>query len=129
MKLTLQIPDDVYDRLKKSAKGNYPKDVEEEILRRLQQFLDIPRGERVIMLHGPGRQAIEAYFEGPLDSPEHLLTQIRHFGLLKIGEIEVQIPADVLALLGEQARFHGTDANTYLRETVAYILKELVNRA
>jgi hypothetical protein len=129
MKLTIQIPDDLYDAIKKQAKGTYPKDVEAEVLHRLTLLKDVPHTDRFILLFGAERKALEAVFQTTVDDASDLVRKVHHMGLFRFGEVEFPLTPEELAFLGEQARFFGLDPHEHITRTGRQVLDQLTGCA
>jgi hypothetical protein len=129
MMMTLVLDDAMYAAFKEQAKERTGPGVEREVLRRLKETLEVPRNDRLVLVYGDQRRELEAQFDTTINSPADLVSKVRHLAMFKVGDVEVPLTAGQAALLGEQARFHGKDLQTYMRETAVQIVNELINRA
>jgi hypothetical protein len=130
MKITsLSLPDPLYDKLAKQAKGKFPEMVKEEIADRLERFQDVRRQDRAVILYGEARRELEAIFGTTINSPEDLVQKVKKLGFFKVGGVERALTLDEQALLWQQAGFHGKTPDEYLSFIFDEFLRELFNRA
>lgn len=107
MKVTLSVPDETYDTLRKQAKDKTEKGVASEILARIERFKDAPPSDRVLVLQAPERRQLERLFQTTLGSVEDLISKVRRLCSVSFGTVEVPFTYDELIRLREQAEFHG----------------------
>jgi len=124
MKLTIDIPDDLYELYEKQALTTGKEEVENRLLR----FKDVPRDDRALVIFGDQRRQLEGIFQTTLESFDRLIAQIKNLGSVKIGPIErVFTPSEIIRLQ-DQARFHGWSEVDYMKLTVDEALDYVFNR-
>lgn len=124
MKITLTIPDDLYDTYERHGKGN----AEVAIKAQLDKFKDIPPAERTLTVWGNDRLALEKIIQTTVESPARLLAFLRNCGSIKIGPVERIFSPDELVRLGDQAKFHGRSESEWLKFTAEQALDYIMDR-
>jgi hypothetical protein len=125
MIVNLKIPDSLYDEyLTRFGSPAHWARMKEAI----EAFLPIPKGERVLLLHGDARKAIEAIFQTTLDSPEKLLRLIRTMNQVKIHGVEINFDESELTRIATQATFHGRSTEVFIKEMVTEIKDRMLER-
>lgn len=121
MKLTLSIPDELYESLGKSAGS---AKIEAHILRTLKAFGELDLAQRPLILTPDQRRGVEEVFRTTIGSADELITKLRHLALFTIGPVERVLDSNELAVLREQAHFHGSEPEAYLR----FVANEVIDR-
>lgn len=125
MKLELQLEDELYDRLAqkvgKAKVGKY-------LLACAGYFMDVEEGDRIVLLHGEDRRAIEQVLQTTLETPTQLVRELRNLSMLKIGTIERCFTASELVRLRDQATFHGWTVDKFLELTSDEALRYVSDR-
>lgn len=132
MKLTLTVPDELYDAYRAQTPGQKNQEaVAKTILDRLQAFkeADPSNGERHLLILAPARRELEAIFDRSVDSAVDLIRQIKYLCVFKIdGGVEHTFKAGELAQLKEQAEFHGIPVDDFVRDTFQRAVDEMLMR-
>lgn len=125
MKINLSIPDDLFEQYVKQhgLPGTYSR-----MREAIDAYKDVKPSDRVVLLGGDVRRAIEAVFQTTLDSPEKLLKLIQNMNSVKIGDVQMEFSSDQLERLKAQAGFHGRTLEQYIKETVAELKESMLER-
>lgn len=119
MKITLNIPDEVFETYEKQGvtpnKTYTPK---EEIEARIVRFAGVSRHDRALIVQGDDRKKLEEFFQTTVETPERLLKFIKNMGMVKIGHVERVFTPDELLRLETQAKFHGWTSEKFIELTV-----------
>ncbi len=125
MKITINIPDAIYDTYEKRVgEGAVVAEIEKTAVR----FAAVPSGERTIVIWGADRLKLEGIFQTTIDSPEKLYQMLRNVATLKIGIIERVFSPNEVIRLQDQARFHGWSEQKFLELTSNEALDYVFNR-
>ena len=125
MKLELQLEDEVYERL---AQQVGKKQVAAEILRRAAVLDPVAKDDRVVLLHGADRRAVEKILQTTLETSTQLVREMQNLSVLKIGTIERHFTASELVRLRDQAMFHGWTVDKFLELTSDEALRYVADR-
>lgn len=125
MKLNIQIEDSLYELYEKTFGS--PK-LYARMKAAIEAFSRIPENDRVLMLYGDTRRAIEAVFGTTLDTPEKLLSLIKDMNRVKINGVEVNFTEDELDRIAMQAKFHGRSTETFIKEMIQEISGRMLER-
>lgn len=128
MKLTLTLPDELYEHYQQQAQKQTPQAIEKELIARLTRFKDVPNQERAVVLWGDDRRAIEGIFQTTIDTPAELIRKIKQLCTVKIGPIDKQLTASDLSILHTQATFHGIPVDDFLLTVITRVLDESLGR-
>jgi hypothetical protein len=113
MIVNLTIPDDLYSKyLDKFGTPALYKRFKEAI----DAYKDIDSSDRVILISGETRKALEAVFQTTLDTPAKLIQQCKMLNAFAIGDVFIEFTPEELSRLDMQATFHGRDRQTFLKE-------------
>lgn len=124
MKITLTIPDELYEVYERHGKGDAPAAIKAQ----LDKFKDVPPAERTLTVWGNDRLALEKIIQTTVESPERLLAFLRNAGSVKIGHVErIFSPAEMIRI-NTQAQFHGRTPREYVEMTANEALDYLFDR-
>ncbi len=92
MKITLQLPDDLYEayerHLPKALSGQAT--TEDLIVAQLDRFKDVSPQDRAVVLHGKARVRLEAILSGgTISSGDDLLQKVERLASIEVGEVKV----------------------------------------
>lgn len=125
MKITLSIPDDLHEALLLKA-GDAAK-FDAHIVWALTRFgAELSKHERFILLKGKDRQAVEHVFQTTIADVGDLLLKLKHLALFKMGPVERVLDASELAILKDQALFHGRSPEAYLTDVANDIISRTI---
>lgn len=126
MDIKIRLEDRLYDQyLTKHGSPKHYRMMKQAI----EAFSQVTDGDRVLILHGDERRAIEAIFETTLDTPEKLLRLIKNMNTVKIEGVEVNFDEAELTRLATQASFHGRTTEQFIKEMVIEIKDRMLERA
>lgn len=125
MIINIKIPDSLYERylLKYGAPLHYSM-----MKKALEEFQDIPTGDRWFGVHGKDRQRIEAIFQCTINSAAELATNLEKLNRVNIGGIDMTFDPEELARIDMQATFHGRDRLTFIKEMVQEIKDRMLEK-
>lgn len=125
MKLNLHIDDSTFELYvnRWGVPGLYAK-----MKNAIELCKDIEPSDRVLLLSGDNRRAVEAVFQTTLDTPEKLVKLVQNLSRISIGGVDLKFTADQLERLNSQAGFHGRSLQTYITETVMELKEMMLER-
>lgn len=115
MKVNITIPDATFDIYAEKYPG--PK-VYEKFKEAIELCKDIEVNDRVLMLNGDTRRAIEAVFQTTVDDTAKLLRQIKMLNEVSVQDIAIEFTPEELVRLDAQAGFHGRTRKQFIIEMV-----------
>jgi hypothetical protein len=125
MIINLKIPDALFEAyIAKFTPPNHYAQMKDAI----EAFSSVEKGDRVLMLHGDARRAIEAVFQTTLDTPEKLLRLLKNMNTVKIQNIEVNFDEVELNRIKTQAAFHGRTTEQFIVEMVQEIKDRMLEK-
>lgn len=125
MYVRLKISDDLMDKYSKKfgLTGAY------DMMRRaIEQYQDVDKDDRVVLLGGDNRRAVEAIFQTTVDDSAKLVKLVQNMNSVKLGNVEMGFTADEYARLSMQATFHGRTLETFVREMVTEIKDRMLEK-
>lgn len=126
LRVTLDLPQETYDKLLKRAGSKDDKGVSGFAARVLGRFGDVPDSDRVIVVRNEGRKKLEEMIQTTIEDEDQLVNLVRNLCMVKIGTVEYPLsPAQTIALT-EQAKFHGWDVQQYIKMTTDRVFNELL---
>lgn len=125
MKVNITMPDSLFEEyvVKFGLPGAYGK-----MREAIEAYKDVKKDDRVILLAGDARRAIEAIFQTTLDNPEKLIKLIQNMNSVKLGGVDMEFTSDQMERLAAQAGFHGRTPEQYIRETVMELKATMLER-
>lgn len=126
MRVTLVVPDEIVEQYK--AQTPKDKTLTQVMAERLKAFAAYPPHERVFVLGGKDRQALEAIFQTTINSVPDLITKVKNLGLLQIGPVIRTLTAGELCRLRDQANFHGWTPEKWAEFTCGEAMDIVFNR-
>lgn len=84
----------------------------------IEAFKDVEIYDRVLLINGEARRALEAVFGTTIDNVGKLVRLSMQLNRFSIQGVEVTFTPDQLARLDAQAGFHGRTREVYIREMV-----------
>ncbi len=125
MKFNISIPDELFETYVK----NYGLPAAYGRMRQaLELCKDIQASDRVILVSGDNRRAIEAIFQTTVDSAEKLVKLTQNLNSVHLGNVSMDFSEDQLQRLKAQAGFHGRTTEQYIRETVTELKEAMLER-
>lgn len=126
MKLTIQIDDEIYDKLLKAHKSKAA--VERLAVQGLDVMRKITPGDRFFVVAGEDRQGIEKIVQTTVANSSQLLKHISNMSKVRIGNVDRSFTADELIRLDTQAKFHGWTSEKYLELTSDEAIRYVMDR-
>jgi hypothetical protein len=126
MKITLTVPDELYEGYLRQAK-NLPVKADMLMVKALQQLAGVIPDDRAILLQGDERRAIEEVFQTTVDSAADLVRKVRLASAVKIGEVSRPLTPGEASMLASQAGFHGQSVEAYVKTSVDKVMEQLLN--
>lgn len=125
MIVKLKISDETYEQYvtKFGVQG-----ADNTMQRAIEAYKDVDKSDRVVLLGGDARRAIEAVFQTTIDSPEKLLTLVQNMARVHIGDVHVDFTTDQLERLQAQAGFYGRTLLEYMKEQVNEIKSAMLEK-
>lgn len=125
MKFNLSIPDELFETYVR----NYGLPNAYARMRQAMEFCkDIQVNDRVVVLAGDNRRALEAVFQTTVDSPEKLIKLTQNLSHVALEGVNMNFSADQLERLKMQATFHGRTLEQFIREQVEEIKATMLER-
>lgn len=118
MIIELEIPDTVYKRYQKHD----PKNPEKALVANLKQFAEVGPNDRVVLLGGKDREALEILLERHLGNGSELVTFVREALKLKLDGVELVPNPDILNLIKQQSDFDGREYKDFLTDKLTQAL-------
>lgn len=94
----------------------------------IELFKDVKKDDRVVLLDGDNRRAIEAVFQTTVDNAPKLVKLVQNMNTVKLGNVDMQFSQDQMERLAAQASFHGRTTEQYIRETVLELKEAMLER-
>jgi hypothetical protein len=125
MKFNISMPDELFEHyvVKYGLPNAYTR-----MRQAIEICKDIEASDRVVLIAGDNRRAIEAVFQTTADSAEKLVKLIQNMNTVQLGNVEMSFSEDQLQRLKAQAGFHGRTIETYIRETVDELKAAMLER-
>jgi len=117
MKITLTLPDELYDSLKKNV-GDDGRKVPNLIRECLERYGNLSPATRPIILGVEHRLALEEILESTINSPEAVVDLCQRLATIDMGEVECPFSIDELEIMKQQAAFMGETMEQYLTRQV-----------
>lgn len=119
VKTSVNLPESLFEQYKKIA-GSKP--VNNILEAQLQRYVDIPANERILIVAGQDRVALEALFGGIhiLTVPD-LIARIKRLCNVKFGEVDIPLTAAEAEEIDNRARRN----NRTPQEEVEWMIKSL----
>lgn len=125
MKVQVSIPDSLFEKYVKQygLPAAYAR-----MRQAMEMCQDIQVNDRVVLVAGDHRRALEAIFQTTLDDATKLVKLVQSLSRITLGGVEMQFSPDQLDRLAMQATFHGRSTEQYIRETVAELSAAMLER-
>jgi hypothetical protein len=125
MKFNISIPDELFEVYVK----NYGLPAAYGRMRTaLELCKDIQASDRVVILSGDNRRAIEAVFQTTIDSATKLVKLVQNMSTVSIGNVNVEFSEDQLQRLKAQAGFYGRTLEQYIIEQAQEIKAAMLEK-
>lgn len=119
MRVTLNLPDDLYQQLEKQAADKTKPAVNKRIKAILSTFNDVEEaGDRYIIIKGKHRREIEAILQGTAHTADELTTKIKNMSTVSVGEHDMPFTVEETRQIQAQAAFWGEDTDVYVKRIV-----------
>jgi len=125
MKFNISIPDELFESYVKryGLPAAYSR-----MRQALELCKDIESNDRVFLVGGDNRRALEAVFQTTLDSASKLVKLTQNMNTVKLGNVDMQFSEDQLQRLKMQASFHGRTTEQFIKETVTELAAAMLER-
>ena len=123
MKLSITIPDDVYELY---VKKYGVKQAYHYMRKAVELFKDMDETDRYLFLVGDDRRAVEAIFQTTLDSGKKLAKLCQRLQNVEISGTHVDFNTEELERLQMQATFHGKDLKTFIHDLAVEIKTQIL---
>tara|TARA_R110000868_G_scaffold255919_2_gene512581 strand:+ start:916 stop:1296 length:381 start_codon:yes stop_codon:yes gene_type:complete len=94
----------------------------------IEAYKDVNKDDRVVLLSGDNRRALEKIFQTTIDDSTKLVRLTQNMNTVKLGNIDMEFSSDQLERLAAQAGFHGRSLEVYMRETVEELKSAMLER-
>ena len=130
MKLTLTIPDEVYEAYEAQAARLNGKAAAADMIRTtLDRFKHVHAADRVVVVDSKSREKLELLFGGSqLVSGEDLMNRVKALADLEIGSIKVEFSTAQWRIMKGFATRHGRTIQDIVSSIVSDIKYQLLNR-
>lgn len=118
MKINITIPDSTFDIYAEKYPG--PK-VYDKFKEAIELCKDIEVNDRVLILNGDTRRALEAIFQTTMDTTEKLLRQTKMLNEVSIQDVAMEFSPEELTRIDAQAGFHGRTRKQFIIEMATEI--------
>lgn len=126
MKVNLSMPDSLYEHM--VVTWGIPQ-CYRKMSEAIELCKDIQKNDRVVLLAGDARRALEAVFQTTIDNPEKLVRLVQNMSRVSLGDVHMDFTSDQLERMAAQASFHGRTLDTFIRETVAELKQTMLETA
>lgn len=125
MKVNITMPDSLFEEyvVKFGLPAAYAK-----MREAIEAFRSVKKDDRIVMLAGDERRAIEAVFQTTVDDAKKLVRLCQNMNTVKVGGVEMAFSADQLERLAAQASFYGRTTQEYIREQVDEIKAAMLEK-
>jgi hypothetical protein len=131
VKIELNIPDDLYERLVSRSKAGKHEQlkINNHIRKVLQDFVDVGRdGTRYFIVEGDMRRQLEKVFQTTIETPDQLVRKVQNLSRVGIGNVERPLTDGESIQMEEQANFWGQTPAEFIKTTMERVLDETLNR-
>ena len=119
MRVTIDLPDDLYTSLQKQAENKEKSSVNKRIRSILEDFHEVEEpGDRYVILKGSDRRAVEYVLEGTVHNGEELAHRVKNMGVVRVGEVEIGFTETQMRQIQGQVEFWGKPAPEYIKGVV-----------
>ena len=126
MRVTIDIPDELYDAVQAKADSKDKADVNKRIRSVLQAFNDVEeKGDRYIILKGESRREVERILESTITSGEELARKLKNLSVVSIGESTIEFNETEQRQIHSQAQFWSETPEVYIER----VMREAFNTA
>jgi hypothetical protein len=94
----------------------------------VEAYKDVDREDRVLLISGDTRRALEAVFQTTIDDGAKLVRLTQNLNSVRIQDVNMQFSSDQLERLQAQAGFYGRTLEQYVREQVKEIAETMLER-
>ena len=116
MRVTIDLPDDLYQALAKQATTKKVLDVNKRIKEILAEFHTVAvKGDRFVILKGKPRLDIERVLESTVHSGEELAIKVKNMSTVKVGDIACDFNETEQRQIQAQAEFWGEPPAAYVK--------------
>jgi hypothetical protein len=128
MELKIQIPDDLYSRLKAANNGQHER-VQKKIAGLVEEFHNVGSdGYRYFVVDGANRRAIEKVFQTTIETADQLVRKVQNLSRVGIGDVHRPLTDGESIQLESQASFWGVPPSEFIQQTVDRVLDEALGR-
>ncbi len=124
MKVTIQIPDEVYENL-----GGTQQSIQQQVSLRLRLLPDpIDPADKLVVVTAAARQALEQLIQRPIDAPADLVDHLRNGARITIGPITRMLSTSEAERLQVYATAHGVSIDAAAKDLFEPMIDDLLNR-
>lgn len=126
MRVTIDIPDELYTAVQVKADSKDKADVNKRIRSVLKAFNDVEeKGDRYIILKGESRREVERILESTVTSGEELARKLKNLSVVSIGESTIEFNETEQRQIHSQAQFWSETPEVYIER----VMREAFNTA
>ena len=126
MRVTIDIPDELYTAVQVKADSKDKADVNKRIRSVLKAFNDVEeKGDRYIILKGESRREVERILESTVTSGEELARKLKNLSVVAIGESTIEFNETEQRQIHSQAQFWSETPEVYIER----VMREAFNTA
>ncbi len=125
MKVPLTMPDQLFEAY--VVKFGLPM-AYHKMREAIEAYQHVDKSDRVVLLAGDQRRAIEAVFQTTIDDANKLVKLTQNMNSVRIGDVDMAFSSDQLERLKAQAEFHGRTLEVFIRETVEELKQTMLER-
>lgn len=127
--MLVKIPDELYLRYEEAAKRATPRITTEELLtRQLLRFVDYPASRRTVVATGDALERMEKLLGGgQIQTPEQLLSKIRAWAGISLGNIRLSFTQAQLEEIAHRAEKQGKTPKEVAQAIVEQIADQFFN--
>lgn len=96
--------------------------------RAIELYQVVDKSDRVIMVAGKERQALEAVFHTTIDDAAKLVKLAQNVTRVGLGDVHMDFNPEELARIAMQAEFHGRTPQQYIVEMVSEIKDRMLEK-
>lgn len=117
MIIELEIPDAVYKKYQKHS-----PDPAKAMVGNLKQFAEVGPNDRVVLVGGKDREALEVLLERHISNSAELITFLREALKIRLDGVEIEPNPDILNLIHQQADFDGREYKDFIKDKLSQAL-------
>lgn len=124
MVVTLALPDELYAKY-----AGYGSDPRKAMVAQLTRFQDVSPTDRVILLHGDDRRALEAVLQRKLESVDELIKLVTRMASVSVGDVTLTLSPTQLKRLEGEAKFFKQELPGYVSKRLGEAVRSITGGA